>query len=70
MGSNYIHSGATLKLPVPVAAQNLFSQKYNWAVLAILFDNSFTSFGIRDLSRATAKVNAATSCSLTSSRGR
>lgn len=53
MGSNDIHSGATLGLPVPVPSQNLFSHKCSGAVLAILVDNPYTSFGIRDLGRAT-----------------
>lgn len=53
MGSKSIQEGASLGLPVPVPSSGLFSHKCTSELLALLVDNPYTSFGIRDLSRAT-----------------
>lgn len=48
-----IQEGASLELPVPVPSTDLFSHTCTGEVLALLVDNPYTAFGIRDLSRAT-----------------
>ncbi|WP_227379116.1 nucleotidyltransferase domain-containing protein [Haladaptatus halobius] len=53
MGSKTIQKGASLALPVPVPSTDLFSHKSTDEILALLVDNPYTAFGIRDLSRAT-----------------
>ncbi|WP_129116239.1 nucleotidyltransferase domain-containing protein [Halegenticoccus tardaugens] len=53
MGSQSIQKGASLELPVPVPSTDLFSHKCTNEILAVLVDNPYTAFGIRDLSRAT-----------------
>lgn len=53
MERNSDRKGTTLGLPVPVPSRDLFSHKCSGDVLALLVDNPDTSFGIRDLSRAT-----------------
>ncbi|WP_255171227.1 nucleotidyltransferase domain-containing protein [Natrononativus amylolyticus] len=53
MDSKTIQTGAALELPVPVPASGLFSHRCTGDVLAVLVDNPQTSFGIRDLGRAT-----------------
>ena len=53
MDSKNTQRGATLELPVPVPATDLFSHKSTGEILALLVDNPYTGFGIRDLSRAT-----------------
>ncbi len=53
MGSKNIQRGASLELPVPVPSTGLFSHACTGEVLALLVDNPYTAFGIRDLSRAT-----------------
>lgn len=53
MGSKSIQKGASLALPVPVPATDLFSHNCTGEILAVLVDNPYTAFGIRDLSRAT-----------------
>lgn len=53
MGSNHIQRGASLELPVPVPSTDLFSHACAGEILAVLVDNPYTAFGIRDLSRAT-----------------
>lgn len=53
MERNPDRKGTTLGLPVPVPSRDLFSHKCSGDVLALLVDNPYTSFGIRDLSRVT-----------------
>ncbi len=53
MGSQNIQNGASLELPVPVPSDDLFRHSCADDILALLVDNPYTSFGIRDLSRAT-----------------
>jgi len=53
MGSQSIQRGATLELSVPVPSTDLFRHKSTGEILALLVDNPYTAFGIRDLSRAT-----------------
>jgi predicted nucleotidyltransferase len=53
MGSENIQKGASLGLQVPVPSTDLFSHKCTAEILALLVDNPYTAFGIRDLSRAT-----------------
>lgn len=53
MGSKRIQKGTALGLPVPVPSTGLFSHSCTSEILALLVDNPYTAFGIRDLSRAT-----------------
>lgn len=53
MGSKSIQKGTSLDLPVPVPSTDLFSHACTGEILALLVDNPYTAFGIRDLSRAT-----------------
>lgn len=53
MGSKSIQNGASLELLVPVPSTGLFSHTCTGEILALLVDNPYTAFGIRDLSRAT-----------------
>jgi len=53
MGSQSIQRGASLELSVPVPSTDLFRHKSTGEILALLIDNPYTAFGIRDLSRAT-----------------
>ncbi|WP_135536408.1 nucleotidyltransferase domain-containing protein [Halostella pelagica] len=53
MGSERIQRDASLELPIPVPSTDLFSHKCTGEILALLVDNPYTAFGIRDLSRAT-----------------
>ncbi|MFC3959527.1 nucleotidyltransferase domain-containing protein [Halovivax cerinus] len=53
MESESIHRGASVELPVPVPSTDLFSHTCTDEILAVLVDNPYTAFGIRELSRAT-----------------
>lgn len=53
MGRKSIQRGTSLELPVPIPSTDLFSHACTGEILALLVDNPYTAFGIRDLSRAT-----------------
>jgi predicted nucleotidyltransferase len=65
MGSKSIQQGATLTLPVPIPSTGLFSHTCTSEILAVLVDNPYTAFGIRDLSRATDHPHRSISSAVT-----
>lgn len=53
MDEKSIQTGTAIALPIPVPAMQLFSHRATNALLALLADNPYALFGVRDLARAT-----------------